>query len=434
MKHGHGVPGLAGGGSMNRLGKTIAVFLLLWIPAFSAVSAFERVIVDDTPHLMNTDQPRDGIARIRLEEEWRLGSDDGDLIFGLVTRIDEDDAGNLYVMDAQLSQVHVFDSNGRQLGTLFGEGDGPGEVRGPRDMLFMPDGRIGVVQEMPGKLIFVAPNGDPSGSLAIAGSGAGGSSQTFSAFADKDLLLVTGFLQGQGSEPGHFNQTNFLASFDAQGNRLTPFCEVTHDIDFSNFTFDENKHLAGYWWNTSFGPDGRVYTAPRLDSYEIHCFARSGVLDRVIKRDYDPWRRSAAEKQYFKEVVQAIYHGAPIEISVTCSEFEPVILYMHRGLRVSSDGTIWVLTTRGVRDQPPGLMASFDLFAPSGEFVQQLEVAAPWDGRRDGVFFFGDHAFVVTGYADAMMAQFTGGRMGIDLSEGDSSIEVIRCRVVAEHL
>lgn len=415
---------------MNWFGRMGTLCMTLCILAQAAGATIKTKMVAGTPHLMNPAQPRDGVTRIRLIEEWRLGSEESDMLFGMVTRIDEDTEGNLHVMDAQLSQVHVFDRKGAYLRTLFGEGDGPGEVRGPRDMFFLPDGRIGVVQEMPGKLIFVERNGDPAGTLDIGGGGAGGFCQTFAAFADQDLLLVTGFMQGQGSQPGHFNQTNFLSSFDAQGNRVIPFCEVTHDIDFANFTFIENQHLAGYWWNTTFGPDGRLYTAPKLDRYEIHCFGRSGDLERVIEREYTPWRRTAEEKGHFKDMVQAIYHGAPIEVGVECSDFEPVILYMHRGLRIGDDGTCWVLTTRGIRDQPSGVMATFDLFAPDGEFVRQVEVEAPWNGLRDGVFFFGDHAYVVTAYADAMTAQFTGGRMGIDLNdESASSIEVIRCRV-----
>ena len=49
----------------------------------------------------------------------------------MVTSVQQDPAGNTYVMDAQLSQVHLYDRQGRHLRTLFGEGDGPGEVRGP---------------------------------------------------------------------------------------------------------------------------------------------------------------------------------------------------------------------------------------------------------------------------------------------------------------
>ena len=32
--------------------------------------------------------------------------------------------------------------------------------------------------------------------------------------------------------------------------------------------FDEDVHIPGFWWNSTVGPDGRVYTAPALDAYE----------------------------------------------------------------------------------------------------------------------------------------------------------------------
>jgi hypothetical protein len=401
--------------------------------SIAALVGEESVLASDAGHqtrrVVNSASPSQGTVTAALSESWRRGSNEDDLIFGLITCIDEDADGNLYVMDAQLSQIHVFSPSGEHKKTLFGEGDGPGEVRGPRDMVFMPDGRIGVVQEMPGKLIFVTPDGDPAGTLPIAGSGAGGFCQTFAAFAGTDLLLVTGFIQGQGNQPGHFNQTNFLSSVDSEGHPAISLFKVVHDIDFANFTFDETRHLAGYWWNTDIGPDGKIYSAPRLDQYEIQCFSPGGEITHVIEREYEPLRRTAAEKQHFTEVVQAVYHGAPIEITVSCAENEPVILYMQRGLRAAPDGTIQVLTTRGVRDQAPGVMATFDIFEPDGAFVRQLAIEAPFDGQSDGVFLYGDHAYIVTGYADAMMAQFTGGQLGIDL-EGDSgAMEVIRCNV-----
>lgn len=370
---------------------------------------------------------------VRLEEVWRAGGADDDMIFGMITQVRRDAAGNLYVMDAQLSQVHVYSPQGELLRTLFNEGEGPGEIRGPRDLVLMNDGRVGAVQEVPGKLIFVDGQGAPAGDLMIDGAGTqrGGMCQTFSAFTNGDLLLVAGFVQSPGNEPGTLNQTNFLSSFDAQGRRLHDFGKVENKYSFSAFVFDESTSLAPFWWNAAVGPKGRVYVAPEIGKYEIQVFSADGTLEKTISRDYKAWPRSRADKEYFTDMVKAIYSGLPFEIEIALLDDEPAIVYLHRGLRVHPDGTLWVLTTRGIREPTNGAMATFDVFDTSGKFDRQVNVHGAWNGRSDGVFFLGDdRAVVVTGFADAMITQFTGGNMTVDLDTEAGSMEVIYCRVV----
>jgi hypothetical protein len=401
---------------------------------FAALAgAVERETIAGVVHVRNGAVPRDGVEHLRLEPAWRAGHAQDDIMFGLITRVALDEAGNLYVLDAQLSRAHVYDRDGTHMRTLFREGDGPGEVRGPRDLVLLADGRVGAVQEVPGKLIFVDRQGRPAGELRIGGPGVahGGFCQTFSAFAGQDLLLMAGFVQSPGSEPAHMTQTSFLSRFDPEGREIASFCKDTNDLNLADFTFEENRHLAAYWWNAAVGPDGKVYVVPSLDRYAIHVFAGDGTLERVIERDCAPWRRTAAEKQHFVEIVRAIYGDAPIEIAVAPSDHEPVIVTTQRGLRVHEDGTIWVLTTHGIRDQKPGVLSTFDVFSADGEFVRQVAVHFDADARHDGVFLFGDdRAFVVKGFVDAMMVQFTGGRMAVDIADADEgTMEVICCRV-----
>ena len=52
-----------------------------------------------------------------------------------------DDNGNMYVLDADAYQVQVFDSIGRHLRTLGGQGGGPGELQFPFALAVGEDGR-----------------------------------------------------------------------------------------------------------------------------------------------------------------------------------------------------------------------------------------------------------------------------------------------------
>ena len=111
-------------------------------------------------------------------------------------------------------------------------------------------------------------------------------------------------------------------------------------------------------------------------------------------------------------------------------QIEPVIATMQRGLRVHPDGTIWVMTTRGTRDREPGVMATFDVFSPEGEFVRQMVVHGEGDPRHDGVFLLAnDRAVIVKGFVDAGLVQFTGGRLTVDLGDEEALMELSYCRV-----
>jgi len=391
----------------------------------------------DVPRVRNADMPRDGVRRVHLEEVWRAGSDAGrstdDRVFGMITRVRQDANGDLYVMDAQLSEVHVYSSDGRHLRTLFGEGEGPGEIRGPRDIVLLDDGRVGAVQEMPGKLVFVDRTGDPAGNLRVGGAGTshGGFCQTFAAFGTGSPLLVAGFVQKPGESQGHLVQTSFLSSFDADGLTRTEFAKTVNEISLADFVFEETRHLSAFWWNAAVAPDGDVYVAPDLFRYAIEVRGPDGALKRIIERDYSPWRRTKADKDRFTAMVRAVYHGAPFEVPVDCADVEPVIHPFHRGLRMRPDGGLHVVTTRGLRTPDDGAMVSIDAFDRAGVFTERIDVHGPWDGRTDAVFFLDDdRAVVITGYADAMVAQFTGGNMAVEVADEEGSIEVICCRVI----
>jgi len=421
--------------SACRRGDGLVTFpVILLLAASCAGSALGAVTagMGDVTYVRNSDDPRDGTSDVGLEELWRVGDEGSGFLFGMISQVREDAEGNIYVMDAQLSDVHVFSPGGEHLRTLFREGEGPGEIRGPRDLVLLDDGRVGLVQEMPGKLVFVDRLGNPAGELRIDGEGTshGGFCQTFSAFTDGEQLLVAGFLQRPGDGAGTMAQTSFLSSFAPDGTRLVDFATRENTISLADFVFEEAKLLTPFWWNAAVGPNGLVYVAPDLQRYRLEVRAPDGRLVRVIERDYEPWRRSEADKAWFVDMVRSIYSGLPFEIGVEPLETEPVIVYLHRGLRVRPDGSIWVLTTRGIRSPEAGAMATFDVFGPDGVYLRRVNVHGRWNGLTDAVLLIDDdHAVVVTGFADAMIAQFTGGNMTVDLDDEADSVEVIYCRV-----
>jgi hypothetical protein len=58
----------------------------------------------------------------------------------------------IYLVDYQLHTVHVLNSDGEYIGQIAREGDGPGEVRNPTDVVLDHDGNVGVCEQMPAQI------------------------------------------------------------------------------------------------------------------------------------------------------------------------------------------------------------------------------------------------------------------------------------------
>ena len=204
-------------------------------------------------HISNGAVPRDGVQRVSLREVWRVGGEDEDYLFGLVPRVETDGAGNVYVLDSQMCQVSVFDPSGEFLRTLFREGEGPGEIRSPRDMMVMGDGRVGLIQEFPGTISFVDAQGDPAGRMNI-GSTEGGITSLTACQAAGEVMLISGTHSGTRTRPDVSPRQNFLERCDGEGLTMTQYAFNDTEYNFSDFQFSEREHMSPFWWCN--GPTG----------------------------------------------------------------------------------------------------------------------------------------------------------------------------------
>ena len=89
------------------------------------------------------------------------------MLFGVIAQLVEDDAGNIYLLDGQLSEIQVFSRQGEWLRTIGREGEGPGEFRNGSDLSRGPDGNLGVVQIFPGRIVKLTLEGDPAGNFPL---------------------------------------------------------------------------------------------------------------------------------------------------------------------------------------------------------------------------------------------------------------------------
>ncbi|MFT5234177.1 MAG: hypothetical protein ACI9UQ_002220 [Candidatus Krumholzibacteriia bacterium] len=400
------------------------IILLLMVCLLAPIVSAEPTVVS------NSAEPKNGVRQLELKEQWRIGgADDEENFFGLVTWAEIDETGLLYVMDAQLNEVNVYDQEGGLVRTLFGEGDGPGEVRDPRDLVLLADGSIGVVQEFPGKVIKVDREGAPAGSFSPSDGDpeAGGLLALTSADYRAGTMVLAGVSIRPGDKQGQQERHMFLSTSDSDGVLQTELLSSNVQWDFTNFVYDEVKALPTFWWANAVGPDGRIYAAPDRDAYRINVYSKGGQLEKIVEREYDSWQRTSKEMEWNTALFKGAFRNLPFELDLRLSDTESDICWLNRGLQVDNQGQLWVLPSRGIREQPDGVMATFDVFDTAGIYDHQVQVVCPEaDGAEDAVILLGDgRALVIKGFVDATASMFGGGGVEEEESEEAEPMELI---------
>ena len=404
---------------MNPLHKPVRALgcaLLLCLAIASVAAAGEEVTVDGVLHVKNPATLSSGVETIALQEQWRAGGEDDDeVFFGLITQVRADEAGRTYLLDTQLSEVKVFGPDGEFVTALSREGDGPGEVRTPTDLLFMPDGNLGIVQAFPGKIVKIDREGNPAGDFAprMGEATAGG----FLSIIDAKCCAGRTYLGGSYTtmrEGGQGRDTqNFVGLFADDGANEVIFHESSFGMDFTNLKIREVDQYTPSRRAWAVFPDGRVVLAPERNSYVLNVYKPDGSLERVIEREFTTRPRNDLENARVDAIFEAQTRNIPIEIDFTKAESEQDVAW----LNVDPDGFLWVAHSRSGTDQPEGVMTTYDVFDGNGHLVRQVAMACEGDPDHDALMMTGKrHAVLVHGFVDALMALQAGG--ALEMEEG----------------
>ena len=412
----------------SNTGLLIVIFLPLLM--VSPLNAGEVVLVDGVPHIINSATPDRGLERIRLEEQWRMGGMDDDVIFGLITNVTSDEIGNIYFLDTQLCEVQVYTSDGEHLKTLFRRGEGPGELNRPRDLALLGDGSIGVIQEFPGRMIRVDRDNNPLPSVEVHDPKETGFRLLDGAFAGGQTLVFSG-TEAERAVDGVQNRTTFLSIYSLEGEEITRLASGSENRDFNNFVLAEKRLMPSYFWANCVDKSGRVYTAADRERYAVEIYSPAGELEKVIEKDYQKLKRPEVDQQRLTAALESVMQGANIPFRVEVEEYEYNIMAMQHGVRVREDGSVWVMPSRGVYNQPAGVMVTFDLFDKNGHFDRQVAIEGEHDPVWDGLFFVGaDRMIVVTGHVEAIIAQYGQGTNTYADEEDEAGMEVICYRMI----
>lgn len=364
---------------------------------------------------------------LHLEEQWRLGGAGADLLIGTVAEAAADADGNVYLLDSQLCHVLVVAPDGSLQRTISGEGDGPGEVRQPRDVVVLPDGSIGLMTMFPAKLVRLTPDGEPLPTLEFRL--AEGERADFVAgivCLARGGNLVLGSTRMVQTETGQ--EREFLLGRWGLDGAPGPRYRTSHmTLDFSRVHFVERENSPGFHRAVALGPDGRVVCAPTWQEYAVEVYAPDGTLERVLARPFENRDRTALELQRVNDLYDASARNSPVKQTREVEPQPPAIASLH----VDGESRVWVEHSRSGENLPDGVMLAYDVIAPDGATYERVLVACEGDAQEDGLALLPDGRWLLLkGLAAAEMAQSDLGN--IPLSEGGAAapMEFVCYRVV----
>jgi hypothetical protein len=373
---------------MQRLSNRDVV--LVWILAGVFHSALAAVVSGlEVQH-----NPVEPPARVhaQLKELWRVSADDEDedILLGQIGAAISGPGGQTFVLDSQLSQVLVFDADGSLLRVLGREGEGPGEFRRPTGLFLAGADTLAVMQTFPGRLVFLdLPTGQPLGQWTLGRDDpqAGGFGILQAAKQRGGVRAVSADLNSFDMASGAMNSTQYLALLDREGQERRRLVEQTRSRDLTHQVRDElADHYAGQRGLWDLGPDGRLYCAPRYDSYVILVHAPEGEPLKQIVREHTARIRTEEEKARQRDSINMNVGGR--QVSIDWKQQDRARSIEH--LQVLDDGSLWIRNSQSDSRWEIHGERTYDVFDSEGRLLREVTVTVPGGGAGHRLLLLDD--------------------------------------------
>ena len=278
-----------------------------------------------------------------------------------------DGQGNLCVLDYKLKNLVVFDPQGRWLRTIGGAGGGPGEVSDAR-RVFLRDGRFGLLQAVPGAIVWLNADGSLDGKVRIGAPG-----------ADNEFLYNAPYASAGGDEilawigytvlgPQGIESEEYIARLQPTGELGARLYEAPEsESAVTKHGLDEEKVYN--IWEHRFSCDGQggLWVAPERNEWLLQRWNGGGRLIRDASRGVQPCARTDAERERLTSWHET--RGWTRE-QIDIDRYAPLI----RRLRCADDGSLWVERDLGGRAFGSDLEAVIDVVGLDGRWLRQLRI------------------------------------------------------------
>lgn len=297
------------------------------------------------------------VELVELPTRWLIPPDpdlDPPLAAPLDIAVDQE-SGRLLLLELQPPELRSYSLvDGRLLGVMGREGDGPGEYRNPIDLAVNTDG-LAAVLSASGRVSFWQPDGNLAGTVQ---SGPGLATDILAARAD------TFYVKSDLFPPQDFSEFRLVTPDTALADARY------RDADLA-LASEPGRGLKNHAYAVAATPRGELLLSPPGPDYLILRIAANGRSQRGIARpEIAPLQRDASEIAAIRERVRKGFAaaGRPTPGVIPVPEYRP---HLAR-LAVAPDGSIWALTQRGDGD-----VSVLDCFGPDGRYFATYAV-----GRR----------------------------------------------------
>lgn len=342
----------------------------------------------------------------RLVTELQVGAEDGteEESFGEIAMVIGAPGSGLYVLDAGVPAVRLFDSTGTFVRTIGGKGSGPGEYGWVNGIVRLPDDRLALWDAAGRRVNVYAADG------AFASSWLVGFSRTFGYrmfWADSAGHLYAEAALARDPEGGAVTKSG-LVRMDASGAVLDsmPYLEWHKDATPARAqSADGGQRMT---WAIPFagGNESRLLPSGGLvsgygDPYVFYIITRGQKPVRV-EREHAPVPVSETESRERRAMIEFRMRRVDPTWSWSGTPF-PTTKAPYQGLAVGRDGRIWVeVATAGEpipegempereKDEPPPYTTRapvvYDVYSPEGRLLGRVALPArltlhAMDGNR----------------------------------------------------
>ena len=296
----------------------------------------------DVTVVKNPKEPLYKTPVLELEEELSLGGADaeGDDAFGRIRHFAVNDAGTIYVLDAQDAHIKVFDSSGKHLRTIGRKGQGPGELESPMTLSLNRSSDELAVHQASRRMSYFKTDGTFSRHLSL-----------------KEMWALRGRVDSRGNI---YITEGILDEKDPryETKMLSPDASVIAVIGKSPAPGADGRFDPFMAVNYSIvdRADRLIYGYPK--TYEIQYFgpASPKLLKKIVK-EYDPVPVTAEERAQREK-------GLPPDLKLEFSKHHSAYYRFF----ASDTGHLFVQTWEKTKDGK----SVHDIFDPEGRFLGRI--------------------------------------------------------------
>lgn len=381
--------------SSNRKTSMVGLVLLFAATLLTACGGQKARMqdIDGVLHVMNPVDPMNPDMVIDIQEEFRIGQDEGDdeYIFPGITGLTVDDNGTVFILIAQDDAIRVFNPDGIYSHTIARQGQGPGELYLAQTINRGPEGNIWVASMGTQKITIFNPDGTYIRDITFPRLPPLFVQTTSDGFMGLYINQVP-----SPDDPMLINVTYALRRFSAEGDSLSTMFENNLRMDLTDLQLGGMQEQVPFYTQDD---QGRVWqTRARTDLFEVNVYNPEGSFDRVIEKEHVKIEKSAEEIQEEKDLVQramaAQMQDIPEEMNIS---YEPERYRVATGFpHFDPRGYVWVQTAReGTMDTN-----EFLLFDMRGQYVQKTLI--PDVGTPIFLIFIGDKLYLTDQGSDAI--------------------------------